>query len=182
MKQSLPIAALLAAAALSGCGGTPPLRSSVAVADSVPHCSADRLGTFRTLTLKREAAAYGRTQHAPLPLAKGEVVLTFDDGPRPETMAKVLDALADQCVRASFFMTGRNLTQHPALARQAASRGHSTGLHSFDHPHLSQLAPADQLKDLERGVNAYTAALGHAPAAYRFPFLEETPTMLAALK
>jgi peptidoglycan/xylan/chitin deacetylase (PgdA/CDA1 family) len=39
-----------------------------------------------------------------------------------------------------------------------------------------------QLKDLEQGIQAYMSAFGSAPPGYRFPFLGETPAVLAALK
>jgi peptidoglycan/xylan/chitin deacetylase (PgdA/CDA1 family) len=206
MGTSMKISALFVAITLAACGGSgdaasanapvtaasAPVTAPVSVPAPAPApapappatgaCSADRLGTARTLTLKREAAAYGKLQYAPLALAKGEVVLTFDDGPRPETIAKVLDALAGQCVLGTFFMTGRNMADYPALAREVVSKGHAAALHSFNHPHLSQMTAADQLADFEQGIQAYSSALGSAPAAYRFPFLEDTPTMLNALK
>lgn len=184
------IAFLALALSLGACGGPGALVRATPVASASPAqvsapaaaCPADRLGTSRTLTLKREYAAYGTVQHAPLPLAKGEVVLTFDDGPRPETTPRVLDALADQCVRATFFMVGQNLVANPELGRMVASKGHATASHSFRHPQLGQLTPEEQLKDLEQGIQAYAAAFGSTPPAYRFPFLGETPTVLDALK
>jgi hypothetical protein len=39
-----------------------------------------------------------------------EVVLTFDDGPWPGSTAAVLKALADQCVKATFFEIGKHAT------------------------------------------------------------------------
>jgi len=150
---------------------------------AAPGCAADGLGTSRTLTLKREAAAWGSAQHAPLTgLAPGEIVLTFDDGPRPESTPLVLKALADQCVQASFFMNGEPLRQHAALARQVRDAGHTVGMHGDRHEHFSQLPPAAQTADLDAMVATYRAALGAEPAAWRFPFLEETPTLRAALK
>ena len=151
-------------------------------ASAAPACAPDALGTARTLTLPREAAAYGKEQHGPLPLRKGEVVLTFDDGPEPATIDRVLGALAEQCVKATFFMTGNNLARHPALAQRVAAAGHTPALHSFAHPHLGSLSPADQMEDLDKALAAFNAAFGRAPAAYRFPFLEQTPTLVAALK
>lgn len=149
---------------------------------SAAECGPDRLNTERTIVLKREGAAYGAHQHTALPLAKGEVVLTFDDGPSTENTPLVLKALADQCAKATFFMEGRNLRQSPELARRVVSEGHSTGIHSDTHPHLSTLSSEQQLDDLARSRAAYKAVFGSETPAYRFPFLEETPTMLAALK
>lgn len=147
-----------------------------------PTCGADVLGTSRTLTLKREGAAWGTAQHAALPgLAPGEIVLTFDDGPRPESTPLVLKALADQCVKATFFMNGEPLKQHPALARQVRDAGHTVGMHGYRHDNFSQLPTDDQGRDLKAMMAAYVDVLGEAPAAFRFPFLAESPVLLKAL-
>lgn len=147
-----------------------------------PTCGADVLGTSRTLTLKREGAAWGTAQHAALPgLAAGEVVLTFDDGPRPESTPLVLKALADQCVKATFFMNGEPLKQHPALARQVRDAGHTVGMHGYRHDNFAQLPADDQGRDLKAMMAAYVDVLGEAPAAFRFPFLAESPVLLKAL-
>lgn len=154
-----------------------------AAAAAQAACGLDALGTSRTLTLKREAAAWGTVQHAALPtLRPKEVVLTFDDGPRLESTPLVLKALADQCVQASFFMNGEPMRQHAALARQVRDAGHSVGMHGYRHEHFSLLPPTAQTADLDAMVGIYRTALGVEPAAYRFPFLEETPTLLATLK
>jgi len=149
---------------------------------SAAECGPDRLNTHRTIVLKREGAAYGAHQHSALPLVKGEVVLTFDDGPSVANTPLVLKALADQCAKATFFMEGRNLRQSPELAHRVVSEGHSAGIHSDTHPHLSTLSPEQQLDDLARSRAAYKAVFGSETPAYRFPFLEETPTMLEALR
>ncbi|MFG6433760.1 polysaccharide deacetylase family protein [Roseateles sp. LYH14W] len=147
-----------------------------------PTCGADVLGTSRTVTLKREGAAWGTAQHAALPgLAPGEVVLTFDDGPRPESTPAVLKALADHCVKATFFMNGEPLTRHPALARQVRDAGHTVGMHGYRHDNFSQLPAEDQGRDLKAMMAAYVDVLGEAPASYRFPFLAESPVLLKAL-
>ncbi|WP_167761319.1 polysaccharide deacetylase family protein [Duganella callida] len=146
------------------------------------ECGPEKLGTARTLMLKREGAAYGTNQHSALPLAKGEVVLTFDDGPSPDNTPLVLKALADQCAKATFFMEGQQLRAYPDLARRAIAEGHSAGIHSDTHPHMQALSAQQQLDDLKLSRAAYHAAFGQEPPAYRFPFLEETPTLLEALK
>lgn len=147
-----------------------------------PGCAPDVLGTSRTITLKREAAAWGTAQHAALPgLAPGEVVLTFDDGPRPESTPVVLKALAHQCVKATFFMNGEPMSRHPEMARQVRDAGHTVGMHGYRHDNFSQLPAQDQGRDLKAMIGAYVDALGEPPAAWRFPFLAESPVMMSAL-
>lgn len=142
----------------------------------------DVLGTSRTLLLKREAAAYGTAQHQALALAPKEVVISFDDGPRPESTPQVLAALKAQCVQATFFMNGEPLDQHLSLAQQVRAEGHSVGMHGYRHHFFDQLPPAEQLADLKAMQASYQKAFGVAAAAYRFPYLIETPTLMDALK
>jgi len=151
------------------------------LAAGLSAAAADTLGTGRVLTLPREAAAYGRMQHAGLPLQPREVVITFDDGPRPESTPRVLAALAEQGVRASFFLIGEAIERHPELARQVRDAGHTVALHSMAHPELPKLPEAAQLADLKASQQAFERALGAPALAYRFPFLAETPPMRAAL-
>lgn len=150
-------------------------------AEPPPACSPEALGTARTLTLAREAAAYGRAQHPALPLQPGEVVLTFDDGPRPESTPRVLQALAAHCTRATFFVNGEPLRRWPSLARDMVAQGHSVGMHGFGHHFFDQMEPALQLADLQAMQQAFREVLGSEPAAYRFPYLAETKTLRAAL-
>src|SRR5882672_8599570 len=62
-----------------------------------------------------------------LPLEDHEVVLTFDDGPWPPTTPRVLAALANECVRATFFLIGKPASEHPGLVRRIAAEGHTIG-------------------------------------------------------
>ena len=156
--------------------------ASLAGSALAAECGADKLGTARIIKLPRDGALYGAYQHAPLPLEQGEVVLTFDDGPEPAGTPAVLAALASQCVKATFFMIGDKLERSPELARRVVAEGHSAGLHSNTHAHLSAFGAQQQLDDLRKNQAAYQAAFGASAPAYRFPYLEETPTMLAALK
>jgi peptidoglycan/xylan/chitin deacetylase (PgdA/CDA1 family) len=170
VPRALPVACSLALFA-----------AGTASASEPPGCGPEALGTARTLTLPREAAAYGRAQHAALPLLPGEVVLTFDDGPRPESTPQVLQALARQCVRATFFVNGEPLLRWPSLARDLVAQGHSVGMHGFGHHAFGELAPSLQLADLKAMQGAFREVLGSEPATYRFPYLAETTTLRDAL-
>jgi hypothetical protein len=80
----------------------------------------DALGTTRVIEVDASTTPQVGRKHFPvtLPLAPREVVLTFDYGPLPGTTARVLDALRRECARATFFLLGRNVAAHPALARR----------------------------------------------------------------
>ena len=148
--------------------------------------NADALGTARVLDVDVAATArVGRKQFRDtLPLAPKEVVLTFDDGPWPATTGRVLDALEAECVRATFFLIGRNALSHPALARRELALGHTVGYHSFSHPRLDLMATAAAQADIERGIAAVDAAL-YGPAQhplptafFRFPYFASTAPLL----
>ena len=57
-----------------------------------------------------------------LPLEDHEVVLTFDDGPLPRNSNQILDILASQCVKATFFTIGRMAQAYPEGVRKLARR------------------------------------------------------------
>ena len=123
-----------------------------------------------------------------LPLGDHEVVLTFDDGPWPPTTPKVLAALADQCARATFFLIGKPASEHPELVRRIAAEGHTIGYHTWTHPSLMRIPPADAVMQIDRGIAAVEKVL-HGTATtvpstpfFRFPGFESTPATLALLQ
>ncbi|MFG6432915.1 polysaccharide deacetylase family protein [Roseateles sp. LYH14W] len=146
----------------------------------IDGCSADALGTQRVLQLPREGAAYG-APHARLPLGPKEFVLTFDDGPRPGATERVLQALKAECAKASFFVNGEPLHQHVELAQRVKSEGHTVAMHGHKHSAFGTLPAKEQLADLENMQKAYRHVIGGEPAAWRFPFLAETPELREAL-
>ena len=63
-----------------------------------------------------------------------EVVLTFDDGPLPRYTNQILDILAAECVKATFFLVGRMAQAYPEGVRRMRDAGHTVGTHSQNHP------------------------------------------------
>ncbi len=121
----------------------------------------DALGTERTIEVDAKSTPrIGRKQFpATLPLHAKELVLTFDDGPWPGTTQKVLNALKSECVRATFFLLGRNVAAHPQVARRALADGHSVGHHSYSHPLLDRMSVAKAEGEIDRGIAADELAL-----------------------
>src|SRR4030081_1540222 len=146
-----------------------------AAADCPGH--PDALGTSRTLVVDpREHPRIGTMQYAEtLPLQDHEVVLTFDDGPLPPHSTQVLDILASQCVKATFFIIGRMARDYPEGARRVRDPGHSIGTHTQNHPLSMNRMPIERARqEIDDGIAATTAALGGAdgPAPFfRIPGL-----------
>lgn len=115
-------------------------------------------------------------------LRPGEVVLTFDDGPWLGNTPAVLKALADQCVKATFFPIGKHSTYYPEILREVYAAGHSVGSHTWSHLDLSKKSSEEAKEEIEKGVSAVKAALGRPIAPFfRFPALRHPPEMVAYL-
>ncbi len=109
-------------------------------------------------------------------LRPGEVILTFDDGPRAGKTPATLDTLDTYGVKATFLMLGSAAEANPQLARQVAQRGHTVGSHTYSHTDLGRLDRQAALNEIARGEAAVSAALGGEDLApfFRFPYLSQT--------
>jgi peptidoglycan-N-acetylglucosamine deacetylase len=137
------------------------------------------IGTSRTLVVDpREHPRVGIFQYQEtLPLADHEVVLTFDDGPMPPHTARILDLLASNCVKATFFVVGRMAKSSPDLLRRAYNDGHTIGTHSENHPMNMAAMPVGKAeREIEAGIASVTSALGGNATApfFRFPGFERS--------
>jgi peptidoglycan/xylan/chitin deacetylase (PgdA/CDA1 family) len=144
--------------------------------------NAQVLGTERTIVVEPWTLPRVGTLQYPqtLPLGDHEVVLTFDDGPAPETTGKVLDALAAECVKANFFVMGAHAAQEPALVRREAREGHTVGTHTQTHPDLTKLPSPDAEAEIADAIAAANTALdGEAGVApfFRAPYLMTNPVI-----
>ncbi|MBV1698785.1 MAG: polysaccharide deacetylase family protein [Hyphomicrobiales bacterium] len=120
-------------------------------------------------------------------LREKEVVLTFDDGPWPENTAAVLKALADNCLKATFFEIGEHAMWHPELTKEVVAAGMTVGTHTWSHKDLAKNPYASDIElakqEIEMGFSAVHAAAGGAAIApfFRFPDLQHPPDLLAYL-
>ncbi len=122
------------------------------------------------------------TRLPPAAAARGQVALTFDDGPDPETTPRVLDLLDRFGARASFFCVGRRALAHPALVREIAQRGHAVENHSFCHATLFAAWSLRAIRrDLLRAQTVLTATSGSPPRFMRAPFGIRSPLLDPAL-
>ncbi len=61
------------------------------------------------------------------------IALTFDDGPWPIYTEQVLDILKEQDIKATFFLIGQHLKNHPEIAQKVVEAGHALGNHTWSH-------------------------------------------------
>ncbi|WP_102143079.1 polysaccharide deacetylase family protein [Mycobacterium hubeiense] len=94
------------------------------------------------------------------------VALTFDDGPTPFT-DRLLQVLADQGAKATFFLIGNKVAADPDAARRIAEAGMEVGSHTWEHPNMTTIPVADIPSQLRKATEAIAAATGHAPNLYR---------------
>jgi peptidoglycan/xylan/chitin deacetylase (PgdA/CDA1 family) len=162
---------IIAVLALSAALGAPSVLAGGCTGNSAV------LGTSRVLTVDpAEHKRVGTLQYADsLPLAEHEVVLTFDDGPLAAYTPRILDALAAECVKATFFMIGRMAKADPQLVQRVAKEGHTIGSHTQNHPmNIRFLGQARVAEEIDSGIETISAALGETkPLApfFRIPGL-----------
>jgi peptidoglycan/xylan/chitin deacetylase (PgdA/CDA1 family) len=181
---------LVSGALLGGCAKpvTPQARLSATPAVDTVKTSAIAVGAVLkdSQPLPRELLAPsnigGRTlavsTTADIVLKPGEVVLTFDDGPRPGKTEKILATLSDYNVKATFLMLGSAAEANPRLAQRVAAAGHAVGTHTYGHVNLSDLTRQEAIAEIVKGETAVSAALAGGRQTlspfFRFPYLAQT--------
>src|SRR5581483_4624975 len=82
------------------------------------------------------------------------VALTFDDGPGPYTQ-QLLDELDNAHVKATFFLIGENIVQHPDAVRREVADGMAIGNHTWDHQDVSRMTLDQQRAEITRTNDAF---------------------------
>ena len=114
--------------------------------------------------------------------SRGEIALTFDDGPDPATTPRVLDLLDARAARSTFFCIGRRVEAHRDVATEIARRGHRVENHSHRHRNAFWFLPPALLREeIERAQEAIARATGHAPRLFRAPAGIRSPLLDPAL-
>jgi peptidoglycan/xylan/chitin deacetylase (PgdA/CDA1 family) len=116
-----------------------------------------------------------------------EVVLTFDDGPRPVSTVAVVKALHDECLKATFFEIGQPASWHPEITKQVIDAGMTVGTHTWSHKDLARNPYAKDPEKAEWEIEMGNSAVHNAAAGgkvapfFRFPDLQHSPGSLAYL-
>jgi len=178
--------------------GTAPAPTATAGASPTTCANPNALGVARVVEIDTTGGPGFGFEHFKMYdfLKPGEVVLTFDDGPWPTTPI-VLQALAEECVKAIFFSIGYNAMIYPEILKKVAAAGHTIGSHTWTHQDLSktrgsmpigngkrEVRDYEPKDEIEKGMSAVKIAIGdsgqEAPF-FRFPALRQPPELMAYL-
>ncbi len=103
------------------------------------------------------------------------IALTFDDGPQQKLTPKLLDLLAAHHIKATFFVIGQNVVEHPQIVARAMREGHEIGNHSWSHPNLGKMSDEGVRRQLQETDEAIVRATGVHPVLMRPPYGSLTP-------
>lgn len=98
-----------------------------------------------------------------------KVLLTFDDGPNPNTTEMILEQLSKHNIKALFFCVGENIKKYPHLIEKIISEGHIIGNHSNSHKNITILSRSkinEQIELCSRVVQKYCSI---SPQYFRPP-------------
>ena len=100
---------------------------------------------------------------------KKVVALTFDDGPHPKYTDEILDILSEYGVKATFFVIGTNVDEHPEILQRELAEGHEIGNHTFDHSYMNKLNESNTISEIKKCESAVISAGGPATSLLRPP-------------
>jgi peptidoglycan/xylan/chitin deacetylase (PgdA/CDA1 family) len=98
------------------------------------------------------------------------IAMTFDDGPSATLTPKLLDLLAAHHIKATFFVIGENVAEHPEIVARAAQEGHEIANHSWSHPNFGKMSDEGVRSQLQRTDDAIKSATGKRPTLMRPPY------------
>jgi peptidoglycan/xylan/chitin deacetylase (PgdA/CDA1 family) len=100
-----------------------------------------------------------------LPTTEKVVALTFDDGPHNGSFEILLDYLAQEKVRATFFVVGKAIHNDPDLIYRLVREHHSIGNHTYHHIRLDTLPPEKITEELQK-TNELIARITKKPVLF----------------
>lgn len=98
------------------------------------------------------------------------VAMTFDDGPNATLTPKLLDLLAAHHMKATFFVVGQNVVDHPEILKRAVREGHEIASHSWSHPNLGKMSDDAVRRELQKTDDAIKDAIGTRATLMRPPY------------
>jgi peptidoglycan/xylan/chitin deacetylase (PgdA/CDA1 family) len=144
---------------------------AVAIATGADPTPATRHAAQKTQAAAEDPSITFNSVHVDGPY----IAMTFDDGPSATLTPKLLDLLAAHHIKATFFVIGENVAEHPEIVARAAREGHEIGNHSWSHPNFGKMSDDNVRSQLRRTDDAIRSATGSRPTLMRPPYGSITP-------
>ena len=122
--------------------------------------------SFLTAEIKEKFASLQKQEEK-------QAYLTFDDGPTLKATSKILDILKEENVKASFFVIGKHVKEHPELVKRAYDEGHFIANHGYNHSN-SKLYQSDEsfiseVKNTDKEIASAIGVDNYCSHVFRFP-------------
>lgn len=99
-----------------------------------------------------------------------KVAITFDDGPSTVYTEILLDGLKERGVKATFFLTGREIQYSEAVVKRMSEEGHIIGNHTYSHIDLKRTNYAQAKEEIEKTNDCIRKITGKNPEYIRPPY------------
>ncbi|MGB1262262.1 MAG: polysaccharide deacetylase family protein [Cognaticolwellia sp.] len=107
--------------------------------------------------------------------------LTFDDGPVPGIIERLLDLLDKYQIKVTFFILGSRAEKNPELLNQINQRAHTIANHSYSHPNFHQISHAKKLAEIDKTNDIIQQTIGKSCHLFRAPQGRWNFTLLLSL-
>ena len=111
-----------------------------------------------------------------------KVAISFDAAWGADDTDELLTILANNDVKATFFLCGYWVDKYPEEVKKIYENGHEIGNHSNTHPHGTQISLEQNKKEILEVHKKVKDLLGYDMDLYRPPFGEYNDTVLQAAK
>jgi len=98
------------------------------------------------------------------------IALTFDDGPSRAYTPEIIELLAQEDAKATFFLIGSELEKAPELGPLLLSHGHQLGNHSSTHPRMLGMSLDEIAAQVEQTDAQLRGAGQQGPLLFRSPY------------
>ncbi|MEK5078142.1 polysaccharide deacetylase family protein [Solibacillus sp. FSL W7-1436] len=106
----------------------------------------------------------------PKPATDKKIALTFDDGPHPKVTRQILKTLEKYEAKATFFVVGQEVKEHPEILKAVYNAGHEIGNHTFNHKKLTTLSSKEVKQQIQSTDTLIKSTIGQRATVFRPPY------------
>ncbi|MEK5186384.1 polysaccharide deacetylase family protein [Solibacillus sp. FSL W7-1324] len=106
----------------------------------------------------------------PKPAKDKKIALTFDDGPHPKVTKQILKILEKFEAKATFFVVGQEVKEHPEILKAVYNAGHEIGNHTFNHEKLTALSAKEIKQQIQATDTLIKSTIGQRATVFRPPY------------